>query len=310
MYVGQPKGRPRILCMVMLIRKELKQGIGITKTWGAQCDRIVFFSDFDDASIGAVDVRAEYEGTLHSLINKMSRGIRMVASLFAREYDWFVKADADSFYIIENLRHYLLDRYPSESDVAVTPHYLGERFYKDGNPGQAFNPGAGYVLNRAALQLLACSYANPAANTCTLSGTKAGGPIVKKHSAKHLISKPGSPQPCIRGPPGYDCQCEPNKKGNHEDFMAAICLKHWGVLPDDTRDEEGRDYFYAYFDAPTAYQRAPPNTSDTWFYRYSWAKTDSNDYRKRLATHPIVFHRYELSQHHEVHKAARERQAP
>ena len=301
-HVNQPKGKPRIFCMVLAIHKEREQMLGILRTWGKQCDRVMFFADFDDASIGALHVRAEHEGSADSLINKMSRGVRIVATLFGSHYDWFVKADTDSFFIIENLRHFLLQRYDSEDEIALRPHYLGERFNKDGNPGQAFNPGAGYVLNRVALQLLACSFARPKDDRCTVTGIHAQGSVVMRHSSKHL-ARPF----CIKGPPAYDCMCEPDKKGNHEDFMTAICLKHWGVLPDDTRDEQGRDYFYAYFDAPTAYVRSPPNNSESWFYKYSWARSDSNDYRERLATHPIVFHRYALDQHDQVHAAARKR---
>jgi len=277
--------------MVLATHKERHRAIGIMRTWGAQCDRLVFFADFDEPSIGAIDIHAAYEGSPDTLINKMSRGVRIVNALYGRDYDWFAKADVDSFYIIENLRHFLLTRYPSEADVALKPHYLGEYFNKDGNTEAAFNPGVGYVLNRAALRLLACSYNGK--DTCG----------EWRHSAQHL-SRPL----CVKGFPGYDCKCEPDKRGNHEDVMTAVCLKLWGVTPDDVRDLQGRDYFYAYFDAPTAYKMAPPNASDAWFYKYSLARTDSDDYRKRLATYPIVFHRYTVSHHHQVHAAARARQ--
>ena len=105
--------------MVLAIHKERSQMLGILRTWGQQCDRVMFFADFDDASIGALHVRAEHEGSADSLINKMSRGVRIVSTLFGSSYDWFVKADTDSFFIIENLRHFLLQRYNSEEDIAM-----------------------------------------------------------------------------------------------------------------------------------------------------------------------------------------------
>eukprot|EP00937_MAST-01D_sp_MAST-1D-sp2_P004979 g4979.t1 len=301
-HTDMRKGKPRILCMVLSIKSDRAAAINIEKTWGKDCDRIVYFADFDDPSIAAVNVHAEWEGSAECLINKMAKGVQLVASLFAREYDWFVKADTDSFFIIENLRWFLLQHFPSPKDVAVTPHYLGERYNKYGDPKQAFNPGSGYVMNRAAFELLACSYRNPGKDTCVLGGTDSTGPLIKKHH------KPSLAAPfCIAGAPSYDCRCEPKKKGNHEDLMAGICLRLWGVEPGDTRDAAGRDHFYAYFDAPSAYRGAPPNTTDTWFYKWSWARSDSDDYKERLASHPINFHRYNGEQYRAVQQAVRNR---
>ena len=57
--------------------------------------------------------------------------------------DWFVKADDDTFIVMENLRHFLSNYYSKEA------HYFGRNFKymtHDYNSG-----GAGYVFSRETL---------------------------------------------------------------------------------------------------------------------------------------------------------------
>ncbi|KAJ7383166.1 O-glycan processing, core 1 [Desmophyllum pertusum] len=57
--------------------------------------------------------------------------------------DWFMKADDDTFVVIENLRHLVSKMNPEE------PHYLGRHF----KPFGGYNSGgAGYVLSRESVR--------------------------------------------------------------------------------------------------------------------------------------------------------------
>ena len=87
------------------------------------------------------------EGRDH-LTAKTMKAFQVAYKTYKDKVDWYVKADDDTYFIMENL-HYLLSHYdPSK------PVYLGhtsQDFLKNGyNSG-----GAGYVLSKAATQMLA-----------------------------------------------------------------------------------------------------------------------------------------------------------
>ncbi|XP_018013979.1 uncharacterized protein LOC108671005 [Hyalella azteca] len=67
---------------------------------------------------------------------------------FLTDFDWFLKADDDTYFIMENLRSLLQLHEPTE------PVYFGCNFRKTDNLGY-MSGGAGYVLSRAALEAFA-----------------------------------------------------------------------------------------------------------------------------------------------------------
>ena len=115
--------RVRVLCHVLCAKKRRASCIAQHRTWGQHCDRIVFSSDFDDAAIGAVDVKPRWEGAAKkgASRDKWARGWLRVLAHHAEEYDWFVKADDDTLVLVENLRRYAA---ATASALQVLPHLL------------------------------------------------------------------------------------------------------------------------------------------------------------------------------------------
>ena len=82
---------------------------------------------------------------------KTKKGFQYVYDHHFSEFDWFMKADDDTFVIIENLKALLVD-YDSDSPIHFGHHfkYLGGYFAG----------GAGYVLGREALKRFVVSGIN------------------------------------------------------------------------------------------------------------------------------------------------------
>ncbi|KAH8378274.1 hypothetical protein KR093_010482 [Drosophila rubida] len=135
----------RVLCMVLTCPEYVERfAQHVNATWGKRCSKLVFVSSENYKPLGVVQVVEPEMDSYHDLWNKTREGFRHVWQEYGQDYDWFLKADDDTYVIMENLHHML-----SAYDANV-PLYFGHQLriqnvnYMSG--------GASYVLSREALR--------------------------------------------------------------------------------------------------------------------------------------------------------------
>ncbi|XP_072308857.1 glycoprotein-N-acetylgalactosamine 3-beta-galactosyltransferase 1-B [Eucyclogobius newberryi] len=134
----------RILCWVMTRPSNLeKKARHVKATWSRHCNIVVFMSSVDDPDFPTVGLNTK-EGR-DQLYWKTIRAFQYAYEHHAHEADWFLKADDDTYVIVDNLRWLLANHTPEE------PIYFGRRFKPYTKQGY-MSGGAGYVLSREALK--------------------------------------------------------------------------------------------------------------------------------------------------------------
>lgn len=133
----------RILCWIMTGPKYLESRTKhIRETWAKRCNKVLYMSsiktDFPSVELNVSEGR-------ENLYWKTIRAFQYIHQHHLDEADWFLKADDDTFVVIENLR-YILSKYDTEK-----PLYLGRRFTPFISQGY-MSGGAGYVLSKEALR--------------------------------------------------------------------------------------------------------------------------------------------------------------
>jgi len=139
-------GRPRILCWIMTGPKSHgTKAKHVKATWGQRCDKLLFISSKEDLSLPTVVLNNTREGR-EFLWQKTMGAFRYVYENHLNDADWFLKADDDTYVIMENLRFML------RSFNTSRPIWLGCKFKKEASDGNVvMSGGAGYVLSREAV---------------------------------------------------------------------------------------------------------------------------------------------------------------
>lgn len=134
----------RILCWVMTGPSNLeKKARHVKATWTRHCNMVVFMSSVDDPDFPTVGLGTK-EGR-DQLYWKTIRAFHYAYERHIQEADWFLKADDDTYVVVDNLRWVLANHTPDE------PIYFGRRFKPFAKQGY-MSGGAGYVLSREALR--------------------------------------------------------------------------------------------------------------------------------------------------------------
>ncbi|KAF8383888.1 hypothetical protein PRIPAC_73030, partial [Pristionchus pacificus] len=141
-----------ILCWLLTSEKyHDTRALAVNETWLKRCDHGVFFTNKPFEKEQRIPYRTVFSGipdSYENLFYKSRYAFYYLSEIMRADFDWFVKADDDTFIIVDNLRKYLRTLDPSQ------PYYVGYRmkpYLENGYNGG----GAGYVLSRKAVELFA-----------------------------------------------------------------------------------------------------------------------------------------------------------
>ncbi|XP_055958044.1 glycoprotein-N-acetylgalactosamine 3-beta-galactosyltransferase 1 [Patella vulgata] len=134
----------RVLCWIMTSPKTLNWKCdAVKKTWGKRCNKVLYFSSKTDDNFPAIGLNVS-EGREH-LTEKTMMAFTYIYRNHFNDADWFMKADDDTYVIVENLRYFLSTKNSS------LPVYYGHWFKPYIKQGY-YSGGAGYVLSKEALR--------------------------------------------------------------------------------------------------------------------------------------------------------------
>lgn len=134
----------KILCWIMISpTNHQTRGVHIKNTWGKRCNKLLFMSSIEDPELDSVALPVK--NTKSNLWPKTKAAFKFISKNHLNDYDWFLKADDDTFMIMENVRHLLHQYRPG------TALYFGHRMTGNGSL-DGFMQGGAYILSRKAVE--------------------------------------------------------------------------------------------------------------------------------------------------------------
>uniref|UniRef100_A0A915J5M5 N-acetylgalactosaminide beta-1,3-galactosyltransferase n=1 Tax=Romanomermis culicivorax TaxID=13658 RepID=A0A915J5M5_ROMCU len=252
----------KIFCWI-LTGKEFheKRAKHVRDTWAKRCDKFVFMSSETDPRLPAVNLNIS-EGRDH-LWGKTKAAFRYAYENHLSDFDWFLKADDDTYVIIENLRYMLL------SHKADEPIHFGCKFkpyvqqviatilvgYRPGKV-RHFMPchEAGEKLRIGSTDYWSCRFLVLDPLQSYMSG--GAGYILSREALRRFIEVAMKDKQ----------KCKIDDDGGAEDAEMGKCLEKVGVTAGDSRDGESRYRFLPFI--PEHHVIPGHVDPNFWFWQY------------------------------------------
>uniref|UniRef100_A0A0N4ZDC1 N-acetylgalactosaminide beta-1,3-galactosyltransferase n=1 Tax=Parastrongyloides trichosuri TaxID=131310 RepID=A0A0N4ZDC1_PARTI len=140
----------KIFCVILTTPKNKEaKCIPQKNTWLKRCNNYVFASTINDKTLPSIK-SFRHDDYKYSY-GKIKNAFRWVKNNYnIDEYDYFLKADDDTYFIMENLRGYLINKNPDKY------FYFGFRVYNPPNniKNAYIQGGAGYVMSKVTFKTL------------------------------------------------------------------------------------------------------------------------------------------------------------
>uniref|UniRef100_A0A0N4ZVT6 N-acetylgalactosaminide beta-1,3-galactosyltransferase n=1 Tax=Parastrongyloides trichosuri TaxID=131310 RepID=A0A0N4ZVT6_PARTI len=231
------------------------KAIHVKATWAKRCNKYIFISSETNVSLHSIDINIT-KGRDH-LWAKTKAAFKHIYKHYINDYDWFLKADDDTYVVLENLRFMLLPHRSSE------PIYFGCRFKPYVKQGY-MSGGAGYVLSKENLRFMLLPHrsSEPIYFGCRFKpyvkqGYMSGGAgyVLSKEAVKRLVTQG------LENNSGCS-----TSDGGAEDVNMGSCLYLVGVKAGDSRDSKD---MYRFLPLDPLYHILPFERNEPgWFWTY------------------------------------------
>ncbi|KAF6772188.1 hypothetical protein AHF37_05976 [Paragonimus kellicotti] len=96
---------PRVFCWITTMPSNLIKAMAVKRTWARRCDQYLFISSEQNSDLPSI-AAVSLEGR-HLLWNKTKFALTYIAKHFGDQYDYFYKADDDTYAFVDNLKRLL-----------------------------------------------------------------------------------------------------------------------------------------------------------------------------------------------------------
>ncbi len=110
------KAQIRIYCLILTTPQYFAtRARAVNATWASRCDRFSFISEYSNDTKGlAIAPIANISSGYGHLTQKSTLAFHYAYEKFYNDYEWFVKADDDTYLFVDNLKSFLKDKNSSE----------------------------------------------------------------------------------------------------------------------------------------------------------------------------------------------------
>lgn len=249
-----PHGRAKIFCLVYTTEKGHDTIPRIRETWGQKCDGFMVGSTKTDPSIDAVEIPHEGLEDYDNIWQKVRSMWSYIYDNYYQKYDWFHIGGDDVYLLVENLRLYL------ESEEIRTASN-GGMYLPDGTETSQ----TPLFLGRR------FAYMGDMEDIFNSGGS---GYTINKAALKTLV---------VNGLPTW----RPHAHTFSEDTVVARLFKSFGILPYETKDENGGERYMPFMPGHHYGYRMPDDKSKDWYASYSINIKTGRDH---CAAKSVAFH--------------------